>query len=115
MMTLRNKEKFEVNLICAALKKAGIKFEKNDVSVLNGGFVRLSFKAHSDVKIDHILWELRAIGYKDARIENNKEVADDRRWFSIDTCTYEIENEPKREPVRYITVDEVYCTVYIDV
>lgn len=114
-MKLRNKEMFEVNLVCAALKKAGIRFTKNDVTVLDNGFVRLSYRPGRDLVIDDILKELKAIGYEDARIDNKKEISDDRRWFSIDTWTFDIKGEPKRDPVRYVSVDEVYCTVYIDV
>jgi hypothetical protein len=111
-MALSIKLQREVNLVCSALKKAGIKFKKDDVRV-DDHIVRLSYnqKFGKLLKIDDILWELRQIGYTDTRISENREICDDRRWFSLDMNG---NGDSKRADVMYVSIDEVYQTVYID-
>ena len=109
-------EKQCVNEIATALKNAGIKFDKKDVFVMSSGVVRLGFKTQTYsgdvVDLPAIISNIKGLGYLIDRVTKKEVVYDGRRWLSIDIGG----TEGRRwSAIRFITIDEVYGVVYIDV
>lgn len=108
---ISSKTQMQVNLLVAALKKTGIKFNKDDVSV-NDRIVRLSFDGEKVIpeevtNRERIMVELKRLGYTVIG-SIDRELDCGRRWYS-----FELDSLSKYG-ARFLSIDEVYCTVYID-